>query len=45
MEEDEEFYEEWGDNPVFINGIPCFNEDDALEAGKQTPPGQHIVMK
>lgn len=44
--EDEEFYpEEWGDNPVYINGIPCFNEDDALEAGKQTPPGQHIVMK
>jgi hypothetical protein len=40
--EDEEFFDEMDSNPVFINGIPCFNEHDALEAGKQTPPGQHI---
>ena len=46
MEDEEEIYNEANQEPVcWVNGVACFNEDDALEAGKQTPAGKHIVFR
>jgi len=46
--EEEEMYDEINPEPVilcWVNGVPCYNEEDAMEAGKQTPAGKHIVFK
>ena len=42
--DEEEMFDEMDRDPVFINGIACFDAYDALEAGKQTPAGKHIVI-
>jgi hypothetical protein len=39
--------EEMNQEPVilcWVNGVPCYNESDTIEAGKQTPPGKHMQI-
>lgn len=44
--DDEYIYEQARQEPVcWVNGVPCYNEWDAMEAGKQTPAGKHIVFR